>query len=216
MGMATMKYLIRMLSIALLSFQFTLAFDEREEAAVYKSYIDNYYISKASGFSDYRFENKPFKTIVIVNYTSGYIVPFSYKAKIATMSPLPDEDTIHDFLDRNDGYYEKSQITQNILNTAGRYPIDQRITFRLPCVWISDQELERIFRSDQWVGFYRKYPNSRGLVYLSRVGFNKKMTQALLYFAHQYDSDAGAGYLVLLNKQKNEWEKIAQITVWIS
>jgi hypothetical protein len=216
MRMITMKYFISMLSFTLLFCQSAPAFDEREEAAVYKAYINNYYINAASGFMDSRFKNKPFKTIVISNYTSGYVVPFSYKAKIATMSPLPDEDIIHDFLNRNSGYYEKSQITENVLKTAGRFPIDQRLTFRLPCVWISDQEIERIFRNGEWEGFYRRYPNSRGLVYLSRVGFNKKMTQALLYFVQQYTNAAGEGYLVLLNKQNNEWKRTAQITVWIS
>jgi hypothetical protein len=192
-----------------------VAFDEREEAAVYRSVIDKYYIPKrllAPGF-----ENGPFKIIVISSQTSGYVVPFSFVEKIRELSPKPDEETVRNFLDRNDAHYSKPQLTEKMLRVVGRYPLNRLIRFRLPHALISDAEIDQIFnRGGEWNEFYRRYPFSRGLVFLSRVGFNKNMTQALLYFVQEYDGSAGEGYLTLLAKTKSGWERISQVTVWIS
>lgn len=211
----TMKYLlISAFSILVLFQACVTAFDEQEEAAVYRSFINTYYIPDS--LQSIRFENKPFTTIVISDRTSGYDVPFSYQEYIAKLMPRPEETTIKNFLDRNDGYYTQSQITEDMLRVVGRYPLNPYIRFKLPHILISDGEFDQLTKGGKWAEFYRRYPNSRGLVCLSRVGFNKQKTQALLYFVKQYDPEWAEGYLVLLAKKGEEWKRIAQVNVWMS
>jgi len=64
--------------------------------------------------------------------------------------------------------------------------------------------------------FYQKYPTSRGFVQFSRVGFNKKMDQALFYFAQEYSDGGGEAFLVLLEKKDGEWEMASRHAVWVS
>jgi hypothetical protein len=190
------------------------AFDEKEEAAVYRAYIDTDYASR--NFLDSQFVNRPFNVIVISDRTSGFVVPFSYQKSIAKLSPKPDKETVENFLDRNDGKYPESKLTERTLRVIGRYPLNPHIKFGLPHALISDGEIDQIFSNGKWGEFFRRYPNSRGLVWLSRVGFNKSKTQALLYFAHQYTEAAGEGFLILLAKTASGWKKTAEVLVWIS
>jgi hypothetical protein len=122
-------------------------------------------------------------------------------------------------LKRNDGEYPKSQLNEQTLKVVGRFPLNRKISFRIPHVLITDQEIDRIFNGGTeagWDEFFRKYPTSRGLVFLSRVGFNGRMTQALLYFTLEYSSGAAEGYLILFDKQSLGWEESAHTLVWIS
>ena len=211
----TMKYLlISTFSILVLFQACRTAFDEKEEAAVYNSFINAYYIPNS--FVSIKFENRPFTTIVVSDQTSGYVIPFSYQERIAELVPSPEETTIKSFLDRNDGYNDKSQLINETLRVIGRYPINPYIEFNLPHTLVSDIELKQLTKGGKWAEFYRRYPNSRGIVSLSRVGFNKKKTQALLYFVKQYDAEGAEGFLVLLAKRGKEWKRIAQVDVWIS
>jgi hypothetical protein len=189
-------------------------FNEREEAAVYRAYIDNYYTN--IHYPDRQFDNRPFSSIMIFDKTSGFIHSFRDQQLIAKMSPRPEKRTIQGFLGRNDGNYPKSQLTEKNLRVIGRHPINPYLKFKLSHILITDAEIDQIFRNGGWEEFYRLYPNSRGLVSFSRVGFNRNETQALLYFEHWYGEDAGEGYLVLLKKTQGEWKQIAQTNVWTS
>jgi hypothetical protein len=88
-----------------------------------------------------------------------------------------------------------------------------------PYVLITDQEIDQIFKGQggaRWDEFYRRCPTSRGVVFLSRVGFNRNIAQALLYFTFEYGSEAAEGYLILFDKQSGRWKESALTLVWIS
>jgi hypothetical protein len=187
---------------------------EQEEANVYSSYINKYYITQ--NYPDSRFENKPFSMIVIGDRTSGFVIPFIYPSSFAELDHVLNQSTLKNFLDRNDGYYTKSQTRETIIKLAGRYPLNRFLKFGLPHTLVSENEINQIFGSGKWDEFYRRYPTSRGLVFLSRVGFNKTITQALLYFVKEYDGGAGEGSLILFEKNGNEWTLKSQVDVWIS
>lgn len=148
---------------------------EKEEAAVYRAYIDQTYIAQ---WFPQNFKNKPFRQIVIRDRTSGFVAPSPDLQNIAKLSPKPDGETIENFFARNGGYHPKSKLPEEALEKVGRYPLNRSIKFKLPHTLISDSEWNQI----RWEEFYRRFPDSRGIVVLSRVGFNKNRTQALLYF----------------------------------
>jgi hypothetical protein len=62
-----------------------------------------------------------------------------------------------------------------------------------------------------WKDFYKQhpeaqYPDTPGIVYITRVGFNQNHTQALLYCGNQSGEVAGRGYLFLLDKVDGKWQ----------
>lgn len=85
-------------------------------------------------------------------------------------------------------------------------------------VLINESEMNEIFSDHNagWKFFYEKYPESQGITTLSRVGFNSDKTKALVYFGTQSDWLAGAGYLVILQKDAKNWKIIKKSICWIS
>jgi hypothetical protein len=214
-----MRPVIAFLTIAFTLPQFSCTsnntFDELEEAAVYRACVNDFYLQKT--FSDSRFEGKPFNLIVVSDKTSGFIVPFSYNKVISELSPKPDKTTMRSFLERNDGEYAESQLNENTLKIVGRYPLNRHIHFGIPHVLITDSEIERIFiKGSGWDEFFTQYPTSRGLVWFSRVGFNNKKDQALLYFTFGYSSGAEEGFLICLISNRVGWKESTRTLVWIS
>lgn len=216
-----MRHVIAFFMIAFTWTQFSCTsndtFDEIEEAAVYRACVNDFYLKRS--FSDSRFEGKPFNVIVVSDKTSGFIVPFSYHDVISKLSPKPDKTVISSFIERNDGEYAESQLNEKTLKIVGRYPLNRHINFRIPHVLVTDQEIERIFKGqvdDGWNEFFQQYPTSRGLVWFSRVGFNRRMTQALLYFTFECSPGDAEGYLILFDKQAGGWKESACTLVWIS
>jgi len=67
-----------------------------------------------------------------------------------------------------------------------------------------------------WEKFYKKYPNSPGLVFFSKVGFNNRHDQAFVYVGRSCGGLCGAGEYVLLNKVNGEWEVLNEQNLWVS
>ncbi|MFZ1702356.1 MAG: hypothetical protein WBO10_06160 [Pyrinomonadaceae bacterium] len=93
-----------------------------------------------------------------------------------------------------------------------QFPIGDKI------ILINQSETGEIFsdREKGWKFFYQKYPKSQGITTISRVGFNKERTKALVYMGTQSDWLAGAGYLIILQKDANEWKIVDKRMTWIS
>ena len=123
--------------------------------------------------------------------------------------PSLDMKTLDDFEAKNDGIYQ----LKNIFKYKGRYAI------------VNDSELLEIFTINQtkeywndWEEYYfKKCPNSPGIRYFSRVGFNSNMDQALVQdgFTLPYIL-AGTGQLVLLEKINGSWNVTDSMMVWIT
>ncbi len=89
----------------------------------------------------------------------------------------------------------------------------------VPVVLISNEEVNAIFSQeseDGWELFYKKYPDSQGLMTLSAVGFNFAYTSAVVYMGNQSHWLAGAGYMIVLEKRDGKWVIIDQQMIWIS
>ena len=84
---------------------------------------------------------------------------------------------------------------------------------------VSRQDLEKLFVpncEDGWKKFYEKYPNSKGNVGFSRVGFDVTKKVAALNFGYQSGCLAGQGKGIYLQKTNDEWVIIGEWTMWIS
>jgi hypothetical protein len=70
---------------------------------------------------------------------------------------------------------------------------------------------------DRWYRrFYRKYPNSSGIINFSNPGFNGAFTQALVSTGRVCGGLCGSGYFVLLEKDNGRWTVQAKVQTWVS
>jgi hypothetical protein len=110
-----------------------------------------------------------------------------------------DEETLNDFLAKNREHHP----IEPDLNPGGR----------LVCV--GDEEFEHIFR-DGWARFRREFPESDGTLRFSRVGFDRDVTQAMLYAGQQFDWNVGSGGFRLFSKLDGEWTEAGRAGSWLS
>lgn len=70
---------------------------------------------------------------------------------------------------------------------------------------MGDEEFEHIFRDREgWTRFRREFPGSDGTLRFSRVGFDRDVTQAMLYAGQQFDWKIGSGGFWLFSKIDGE------------
>ncbi len=68
-----------------------------------------------------------------------------------------------------------------------------------------------------WEAYFKRYPKSQGLISLSRVGFCKNKTMAVVYIANRFSADGGWGKLVLLRTTRSrKWQIVKEVVLWIS
>jgi hypothetical protein len=98
------------------------------------------------------------------------------------------------------------------------YPLRNRFHVKVKCAFISEKELDSIFDEGGgwWPEFYRRYPESQGILTLSRVGFNRAKDQALVCVGDDWGNLAGAGYCVLVVRKKAAWRVRGTVGLWVS
>jgi hypothetical protein len=84
-------------------------------------------------------------------------------------------------------------------------------SFKLPVKvsLITDLDLKSIFHGNwgelTWINYYRKFPDVRGFVMLSRIGFNTSRNQALIYIGSRCGPGCGDLHFLLLQKENGVW-----------
>jgi hypothetical protein len=64
--------------------------------------------------------------------------------------------------------------------------------------------------------YYEDYPNSRGIVYFTRPGFNPERTKAVLFYGHVYGMLGGMGGMAVYEKIDGKWKRVGSGFFWIS
>lgn len=90
--------------------------------------------------------------------------------------------------------------------------------FRLPdgFVTLSPEDEHTIFSNPKingWDQFHRLHPNSRGLLAVSKIGFNRRCTQAIMYVSHTFCYGIGEGSYYLF-RRKSTWFGLHTSRVW--
>jgi hypothetical protein len=116
------------------------------------------------------------------------------------LSPL--EDTFDDFQGKN----------------KRSYKLERKFDLKVPHVLISEKQSHEIFKQGVrgWTTFYEKYRDSSGEIQVSRVGFNRRRNQALVYVARMCGGLCGSGVYSLLEKTGGAWTIIKQTRIWAS
>ncbi len=93
----------------------------------------------------------------------------------------------------------------------GEHWLLNKMSFTLPVKanLVTDLDLKVIFHGNwgdlEWINYYRRFPESRGFVMLSRIGFNTDHTQGLLYVGSRCGPGCGDTYFLLLEKTNGTW-----------
>jgi hypothetical protein len=81
---------------------------------------------------------------------------------------------------------------------------------------LSEEERKQWFQSMERIrSFHEKYPRSTSITLLSRVGFNHKMDEALVYRWGYCGGECGGGGYYLFKKENGVW-RLKQSKTWIS
>jgi len=74
---------------------------------------------------------------------------------------------------------------------------------------ITDLDLKSIFHGNwgelTWINYYRKFPDVRGFVMLSRIGFNTAKNQALIYIGSRCGPGCGDLHFLLMQIENGAW-----------
>jgi hypothetical protein len=64
--------------------------------------------------------------------------------------------------------------------------------------------------------FAQKYPNAISITTLSKIGFNKKLDQALIYMAYRCGDECGSANIYFLVRKGDIWKVEDSANVWMS
>lgn len=100
--------------------------------------------------------------------------------------PALQKDTVFNFVVRNEKQFPLKKI------------------FRLSVPY-DTLDAKKLITHEDWVAFNKKFPKARGVITLSRAGFNVKRTQALVVIAFQIYAGLGEEIAVMLRRHKGGW-----------
>lgn len=164
-----------------------------EECSIYQAIIEQMYVKGGK------------RLIVIRDHTA-----------IGEASQVELANELHRIVNKIPGL---SQETLNDFQLINKQTYTLNITCEVNFEYkvISEAEVKVIFeQGEEWEEFYNLYPNSPGILELSRVGFNSETNQALVYIGNQASWKGGAGFYVLLNKENGAWIIKEKYTAWVS
>ncbi|NLV46044.1 MAG: hypothetical protein GXY07_16265 [Candidatus Hydrogenedentes bacterium] len=119
---------------------------------------------------------------------------FSKAGVIASATRLGKDyaEAARDLLRKNKG--------SNTLDSIGTIPLRHSV--------LTEQEVKTLFQTegkDGWKAFYMIYAESPGIITLSRPGFSKDGTVAMIYLGNQSNWLAGRGGIRVYEKRNGKW-----------
>ncbi len=181
-------------SSAVLSPDFN-ASEETEEYAVYSALLEKLFVK-----DDVKLLVIQKQTISSVN---NYFIRTTVEEPIPDMKklfPSVSDDTFQDYRSKN------------------QQPSSLNSKFVLPVKYVVTDKFE--LKEDEgaaWIdSFFEKFPDARGMIRLSKVGFNTDKTEAFVFVEFICFSLCGGGNNVLLEKDFGVWKVKEQFEGWKS
>jgi hypothetical protein len=155
---------------------------EIEEYAVYAAVLEGTFIRDDT------------KQVLIMDHTQTQepVIMESFLADFQKNTPLASE-VVASFKERN----QQSHPLEPVLDLEVEYQL------------LTQEEVDEFRLQDEasgWKLFYEKYPDTVGLIHLSRVGFNADLSHALVYIAHYHYQQPLLGGYYLMVRRDGRWE----------
>lgn len=162
-----------------------------EEYAVYRVVLSGGYATPV-----------PTRVIVVGDSTIGIRDDGEFSDAAAVERTEPERAVRRDFLRRN---AHPAALRADSFRT------------RLPVVLLSRTELARILDAKGgWEHFHDRYAGSYGYFGLSRVGFSRDGTRAVLIVERSCGFLCGSGHIVRLEKREGRWRVVESMMTWIA
>ena len=173
-----------------------------EEYGVYDAVVGKLFAGKKVAFDS----QAPVDMLVIKDRTvmdhRGYAFDDSnirWQSILKQLSPI-SEDTVASLKERN----------------KSPHPLYHSFNLPISYMLVEAKEVEQVWKERRWKEFYEKYPASGGFISFSRVGFNREMNEALVYFEHWCGRVCGSGFYLVLKKDEVGWKVAKMDRAWIS
>jgi hypothetical protein len=141
----------------------------------------------------------PHNWIVTEAHAQSLLIQAETQSYPICLNPANEEErsvvgpAIHDFVEAN----KKKWLLQRMFEVEQPYEL------------LRSEEIKASFRGDsiasRWKAFYARYPQSRGWIELSAVGFNADKTIAVVYVGHHCGSLCGGGGFTVLERNGGKW-----------
>jgi hypothetical protein len=170
-----------------------------------------------------------------VNLNNTDSIRKGLKIELSNKYPLMASDKIDSSTNKYITYIE-NKIVNKIVNEIGnlntkfiikdfisknksKNKIDKNFLFDISnCKMISSKDIDLLFNNNllksDWSEFFRKYPESTGILSFSRVGFNKQKTHAILYVEKICGHICGTGSYLFYYKSSGSWQVGSIFRVW--
>ncbi len=165
--------------------------NEREEYSIYSLSIEHIYLRNLLSTN-----KSEVRSIVIISQTN----PLNEYWRDEFIDNLENEgipeEVIEDWRKEN----ESNKLLQRKFDLSYEYHL------------VTRTELDRYEADSFFSEFYRRYPDSNGLISVSRIGFDKAKNKALIHVIHSYGT-LGASYnFVALKRTDGAWGIVRRIS----
>jgi len=120
------------------------------------------------------------------------------------------EDDCQDLYARNTSDLDSQTIDNYIENNKHSYNLDTDFDTDTQVKLITLEELNSY---EGWESFHENYPETHGLLCVTRPGFNKDSTQSLFEYTWETGEDPSEHYMVYLEKREGKWDVMAHETI---
>ena len=145
---------------------------------------------------------------------------------VTRLGPEGKDPPDRSYFDENrffEGRLPPDLVTDFLLKTRRPSRLEPRFHFGVPYRFVSDGELEEpeVSLGPIPVAFSptdlaQDAPPTIGILEFSRVGFNQREDQALLYVGDNRPDGSGAGMLVLLHRRGHVWTIVDTEVIWVA
>ena len=165
--------------------------EEKEDYAVYSAGIE--YVYTRNLLAD---NKKELKTIVIIAQTNE--LDEFWRSRFAGRLAGKDvpEELIEDWR----------------TNNGSSMTLERKFGLSYDYILVTRTQLDTYKPETFFSEFYRKYPDSNGLISVSRTGFDRSRSSSLLHVIHNYGSLGADYYFLLMEKTDKGWTVAKRIS----
>lgn len=128
-----------------------------------------------------------------------------------------DEERMHSYIRESLELISEETLSDFLVKNRGRHPVGPDLNPGGRLIVVNDGEFRHIFRDgDGWTRFRETFPDSDGTLRISRVGFDRKVSQAIIYAGQQFDWDTGSSGFWLFSKSGGAWAEAGRAGEWLS
>jgi hypothetical protein len=170
--------------------------NQRDEPLIYSAVVEELFAGK-------KLSDKPIKLILLENQTR-----FDDFEGEKAVNAAPNAPPMFKGL--------KPETMQSFIRqNARRHPLLIPVKASLKVQLIDGKIAQETVQNGGWEKLYASHPDCGGIVSLSKVGFDRGGTQALVYVAHVHGEDIGRGTILFLQKAGQQWKVQEKIANWV-